>query len=84
MGESPLARVGGLIDVGAGLLVSSRGISWISPRFGDKHIGLRAKEGSRENASPSCGSFRWMVPHTVVSWLLPHSHSPTVASVRDG
>ena len=52
-----LKPVGGLIDVGAGLLVSSRGISWISPRFGDKHIGLRAKEGSRENASPLSQQF---------------------------
>ena len=43
--------------LGAGLLVSSRGIFWISPRFGDIHIGLRAKEGSRENASPLSQQF---------------------------
>lgn len=73
--------------MGAGLLVSSRGISWISPRFGDKHIGLRAKEGSRENASPLSQRFL-PVDGAPYCCLLAAASSfltaPTGASVRDG
>lgn len=76
----------GLIDVGACLLVSSRGLSWISHRFADKHIGLRAKEGSREDASPLSQQFLPVDgdPYCcLLASLFLFPHTPTGASVRD-
>lgn len=78
--------MGGLIDVGAGLLLSSRGLSWISRRFGDKHTGLRAKEGSMEDASPLSQQFLPVdgAPYCcLLASLFLFPHTPTGASVRD-